>query len=93
MRSGGGSPFVRESGGSVRYVVEQLESILSLTSLRKEPKEYYQKIVERQADFVTCLVNSQNERVTYDLRVISQPNTSSPVRKGRRLNSSRQPSR
>jgi hypothetical protein len=50
---------------------------LSLTSLRKEPNEYYQKIAERQADFINCIVNSQNERVTYDLRIISRPDSSS----------------
>ena len=41
----------------------------------QEPEAYAASLLQRQTEFVTCLINSRNERLSYDLRFISQQDT------------------
>lgn len=52
-----------------------LQRMATITSLGKVQENYEHELFERQVDWLTSLVNSRDERLTYDLRIIAEPNT------------------
>jgi hypothetical protein len=47
--------------------------LIETALIRQESDAYLAALSRRQADFVTCLIARRNEKLTYDLRFISQP--------------------
>lgn len=45
----------------------------TLTALGVEGEGYYERLLLREIDWLTCLINSADERVTYDLRLFCAP--------------------
>ena len=60
-------------GAQEHYFAISIRRILTLTALGKEPDKYAADIVPRHAEFLNCLMNSRDERITYDLRLICTP--------------------
>jgi hypothetical protein len=59
---------------SHQYFACTLERILTLDALgAPEPDAYLKTYTQRHADLLTCLTNSRDERLTYDLRLIARP--------------------
>jgi hypothetical protein len=47
--------------------------VATMTALGITDEHYYERLLARQNDWLTCLINAGDENVTYDLRYISQP--------------------
>jgi len=47
--------------------------IATLTALGVTEENYYSRLLARQNDWLTCLINAGDESITYDLRLISRP--------------------
>ena len=60
------------SAGSL-YCAFRLEFVIGLTVLGVESAEHLQSLAQRHAEFVTCLINGGDARLTYDLRYIAEP--------------------
>ena len=60
-------------GPTEHYFAICIRRILTLMALGQEPDKYAAEIVPRHTRFLTCLMNSCDERTTYDLRVICTP--------------------
>ena len=71
--------------GAARYTGVRLNSLLTLPSLGDAAREHRALFAARCARFVTCLVSSRNDHVTYDLRLLSRPVPSNPSRSDVRL--------
>jgi hypothetical protein len=56
--------------------------LTEMSPIRQDPDSYVAALFRRQTEFVTCLINSRNEKVTYDLRFISQPTLDTSLRHG-----------
>lgn len=58
-----------------RYVFAlRLARVATLTALGVNDEYYIERLLARQSDWMTCLVNSGAENVTFDLRLICEPN-------------------
>lgn len=73
MAQGTTDESVVYSVNGTHYFACRLRHILSLTALGKPAEQYFPDLNRRQAEFVNCLVNPRDERFTYDLRILSDP--------------------
>lgn len=51
----------------------ELQSVTALNALTTEPEGYLRALHNRQVDFLSTLVHNGDERLTVDLRIISEP--------------------
>ncbi len=89
-----GSREVREAGETMapegypvyspteecHYFVCRLQHILTLSVLGVQEEPYTTDLHRRQTRFLSCLINHGDERLTYDLRYVSCPDTAIPSR-------------
>ena len=66
------SVYIR-SDGNRRLFAIRVEQVATLTALGFQDENYHARLLQRQIDWLTCLINSRDERLTYDLRIISVP--------------------
>lgn len=52
----------------------RINRVATLTALGVTDKDYHARLLSRQCDWLACLINPADENVTYDLRIISEPN-------------------
>lgn len=60
-------------GGARHYLAFRLRYIRTLTALGVQMDQYSSDYYRRQVEFLSSLVNPRDERLTYDLRFLSQP--------------------
>lgn len=53
---------------------------LTLGALGQEAEIYRRNYLQRSLEFISCLISSRDERFTYDLRILSEPDTQFNVR-------------
>ncbi len=86
-----GYPVLRETGVKDSIVSQDADhhifacSLAEMTLVRQDPESYLPALFRRQTEFVTCLINGRNEKVTFDLRFISQPSPDSTSRNDIRI--------
>ncbi|MGH7964908.1 MAG: hypothetical protein ACRERD_24355, partial [Candidatus Binatia bacterium] len=78
--SRGTSSILYSQGVGQHYFACRLRHISTLAALGVSPEHYAAERPRRQTEFLTCLLNPGNDRLTYDLRLISQPDPSAPAR-------------
>ena len=66
--------FIRSEGGCHFFGIK-LDRIALLTALPQFGERYYLDLVKRQAEWLSVLLGSGGEESTYDLRIISYPNS------------------
>jgi len=80
VREQGTESPIHSVGVTRHYFSCRLRHLLSLTALgthdEKLAERYATNLQQRQVEFLGCLTNPQDERFTYDLRIISQPDPS-----------------
>lgn len=55
------------------YIACTIRRLFSLRALNPPDTRYMQDFHQRAVTFLTCLVNPRDERFTYELRIVSQP--------------------
>ncbi|MCA1626378.1 MAG: hypothetical protein LC742_00195 [Acidobacteria bacterium] len=73
------SPYIHAEGDDCTFAV-RLTRAATLTALNARGDDYFEQLFARQIDWLTCLVNSRDERFTYDLRFYSRPHPELYVR-------------
>ena len=66
-------PDNRRARATSHLFAIRLQRLATLTALGFRGEEYYGRLLARQVDWLTTLINSQDERFTYDLRMICAP--------------------
>lgn len=61
--------------GSCNYAACTIQSLRNLRTLNTSESRYLEDFHRRAVEFLTCLINPHDERFTYDLRIISQPDS------------------
>jgi hypothetical protein len=61
------------STSSAHYAALELQHVVALTTLSSDPAEFLVEFHDRQVDFISSLINTDDERLTVDLRIISYP--------------------
>ena len=64
---------IRSVSATEHYFAISIQRILTLTAFGQAPDKYVADIVPRHTEFLNCLMNSCDERTTYDLRLICTP--------------------
>ena len=65
--------FVHSERDDLHYVACTLRHLLSLTALGWDIGKYPTDHRRRMAEFLSCLMNPRDERFTYDLRLLAEP--------------------
>lgn len=47
--------------------------LATISALGEVDEHFYERLFSRQIDWLTCLINSRDERLSYDLRIITNP--------------------
>ena len=68
-------PACLHSDSNYHIFALRIEKVATLTGLGARDEQYYSRLFARQINWLTCLINSRDERLTYELRFISAPNT------------------
>jgi len=58
---------------SAHYAALELQHVVGLMTLTGKPDEFLLEFHDRQVDFISSLINTNDERLTVDLRIISYP--------------------
>lgn len=69
-----------EADGAGQLFALQMKRMATLTAIGGVGENYYGQLLARQADWLTCLINSRDERLIYELRLTSEPHTESYLR-------------
>jgi hypothetical protein len=69
-----------QSENAHRVFALRLARVATLTALGVSDKHYGERLLARQIDWVTCLVNAGMENLTFDLRLICEPNAADFMR-------------
>src|SRR5439155_15643553 len=51
----------------------EIRRIATLTALGVGDQRYDAELFARQVDWLTCMINSSDERITFDLRIVTTP--------------------
>jgi hypothetical protein len=68
---------ISEDDKETSYFGFRVRHMLSLRALGVERESYLQDLTRRHVEFLTCLMNPRDERFTYDLRIVTNPNPDS----------------
>lgn len=68
------SEFHIQTENDCRIFAVKLERVALATALSRFGENYYQQFLQRQTDWLNCLINARDERMIYDLRIVCQPN-------------------
>jgi hypothetical protein len=73
MIMGHSIPTHVHTAGDRHILALRVARLATLTALGFQGEQYASQFLARQMDWLTCLINARDERLTYDLRIISLP--------------------